>query len=193
MQEGCPRHRHCWRLPLRCYPPLDRRSLAHSKQSDAESQSSPARSVTPDVDDVDPLLLQPPINTEEMLSKDTPNNVIVIAQTLKLTNKHHASAEFPSIRPRNVKKCLAAPLHFLGGYRSWDQVIAALYHWNCMLSKEEQVEETKKARKMSLSQAHTFRENRKFLVSNRLPPIPLRYLSSCARESVHAGSRPREH
>lgn len=191
MQEGRPRHRHCRRLPLRRHPPLDRRSPADSEQSDAASQSSPARSVTPDVDDVDPLPLQPPIITEEMLSKDTPNDVNVIAQMLKLTNKHHASAEFPSIRPRNVKKCLAAPLHFLGGYRSWDRVIAALYHWNRMLSKEEQVEETKKGRKMSSSQAHTFRENRKFLVSNRPPPIP-QDISPLVPERVSVRVRARE-
>ena len=92
---------------------------------------------------------------------------------LKLTNKHHASAEFPPIKLRNVKKCLAAPLHFLGGYKSQEQVIAAIYHWNHILSKEEQVEETIKARMMmSSSQAHVFPSNRKLLMNNRPPQIP---------------------
>jgi len=92
----------------------------------AASQSSLACSITPDVDDVNPLPLQPPVITEEMLSKVTPNDVNVITQMLKLANKHHALAEFPPIRLRNVKKCLTAPLHLLGGYRSWDWAVAAI-------------------------------------------------------------------
>ena len=44
----------------------------------AASQSMPARSVTPDID-VNPLSLQPPVITEEMLSKVTPYDVNVIA------------------------------------------------------------------------------------------------------------------
>jgi hypothetical protein len=60
-----------------------------------------------------------------------------------------------------------------------------------MLTKEEQVEETKKGRKMSSSQAHTFRENRKFLVSNRPPPIP-QDISPLVPERVSVRVRARE-
>ena len=38
-----------------------------------------------------------------------------------------------------------------------------------MLSKEEQVEKTTKARTMSSSQAHVFKSNRKFLMNNQQP------------------------
>ncbi len=117
--------------------------------------------------------LEPPVITDKILSRVAPSDVNVIARTLKLTNKHHASVESTSIKLRNIKKCIKALLHFLGRYRSWDHVIPALYHWNHM-SKEQQVAEaeTTKARRMSSSQAHVFIENRKFLMNNRPPPIP---------------------
>jgi hypothetical protein len=60
-----------------------------------------------------------------------------------------------------------------------------------MLSREEQVEETNKARTMSSSQAYAFRENRKFLVSNRPPPIP-QDISPLVPERVSMRVRARE-
>jgi hypothetical protein len=130
-----------------------------------EPSQTPACSITPDVNNEVLLMLKPLVITDKILSRVAPSDVNVIAQMLKLTNKHHASAEFASIKPRNVKKCLKAPLHFLSGYRSWDHVIPALYHWNHM-SKEQQVAETTKAIKMSSSLAYVFRENCKFLMNN---------------------------
>jgi hypothetical protein len=93
-----------------------------------ESSQSPACSVTPDVDNEVLFTLKPLVITDKIMSRVTPSDDNAIAQMLKLRNKHHVSAEFASIKPRNVKKCFKAPLHFLGGYRSWDHVIPALFH-----------------------------------------------------------------
>ena len=95
----------------------------------------------------------------------------MIAQTIDLDNKK-SMALFPSIKPRNVKKCRMPPLHITGSSQNWYNVIEKIRHWQQNMTREEQDAEIARGSTFMSGEKAAYRRNKAHLMENRPLLLP---------------------